>query len=237
MIKMFQSNWFGIDFATFTDPDPSKQADEAFYDLFYEQFFKKFNSYDELPLEWKAHKSSLANFIFSHVQYKKATLSIGCGNGYIENELSKMKFSGTLTAIEPSITASRWLKDNEKITLIHGYFPDALKTHTSFDFAYMSYIEYVFQDEAYVNILKEIKAYPIHEFLLVGASTYPSTVSFLVKHILKTVLIRLGVIKGQLWGYQRSLEEHLSIFQQAGYENVEHGKLSDGTLWIKARNE
>ncbi|PHM16501.1 MAG: hypothetical protein CJD30_11255 [Sulfuricurvum sp. PD_MW2] len=236
MIKMFETTWFGINFNSFSELNSSKQANESFYDLFYQAFYKKFHSYDELPKAWKEQKSSLATFIHSHIKSKTSILSIGSGNGYIENELSKI-YNGTITALEPSKTASLWLKSNPKVTLINGYFPDALHQNNQFKFAYMSYTDYVFDDTSYVNILKTIKNYPIDEFLLVGASMYDPSPKFCMKYFIRLVLIQLGFLKKQLWGYQRTLKEHTDIFQKAGYRNLQSGQLADGTYWIKATNE
>lgn len=233
---MFETTWFDIDFNLFAVMDPSKQADESFYDLFYQEFYKKFHSYDELPETWRQHKSILAAFIYSHLESKHNTLSIGCGNGYIENELSKMNSYGSITALEPSKTASLWLKSNSNITLINGYFPEALTQNEQFEFAYMSYTDYIFDDYAYITLLTTIKTYPIDEFLLVGASTYAPSLKFCFKHAFKSVLMKLGFLKRQLWGYQRTMKEHLDIFKKAGYQNLQSGQLADGTYWIKAIN-
>lgn len=233
---MFETNWFGINFQTFAKINSSKLADASFYDLFYKEFYKKFHSYDELPNGWKQHKSSLAKFIYSHIQSKQTTLSIGCGNGYIEHELSEMDYHGSITALEPSKAASLWLSENQNIHLINGYFPEALTQNQQFEFAYMSFTDYVFDNETYLQLLKTIQTYPINEFLLVGASTYKPNLKFCIKYFLRLVLLQLGIFKRQFWGYQRTIDEHLEIFKKAGYRELQTGQLADGTYWIKAIN-
>ncbi|WP_419770612.1 MAG: hypothetical protein ACNI3C_02130 [Candidatus Marinarcus sp.] len=213
-----------------------KQADEDFYSMFYIEFFKKFNSYNELPDSWRKDKEILANFIFEHIKNKQKVLSVGSGNGFIENELSK-KWGKELVAIEPSKTSSKWLKKNEKIKLINGYFPDCLHSTDKFDFAYMSYIDYVFDDNMYVNMLKDIKEYPINDFLLIGASVYTPNFKESIKYLIKNLLSFIGLYNQQRWGYQRTVMEHLAIFKKAGYKNIEYGKLENGTYWIRAKNE
>lgn len=89
MIKFWQINWFDIEFSSFATLNPNRLADEEFYDKFYKEFFNKFNSYDDLPSRWKQDKKVLADFIFEQIKEKQKVLSIGCGSGFIETELSK----------------------------------------------------------------------------------------------------------------------------------------------------
>lgn len=238
MIKFWQKNWFDIEFNTFAKLNSEKQADEVFYDSFYGEFFKKFSSYDELPESWKKDKKILAEFIFQHIQGCNTILSIGCGNGFIENELSKMKWEGKLVAIEPSLNASKWLKYNNKVQLINGYFPSCLKDkETTFDFAYMSYIDYVFDDTTYVDILIDIRKYQIKDLLLIGISVYNRKPMETIKFTIKNILSMFGLLNQQLWGYQRTLDEHMDFFKKAGFKNVQYGKLNNDVYWIRAKDE
>lgn len=238
MIKFWQKNWFGIEFSTFAKLNSEKQADEVFYDSFYGEFLKKFSSYDELPERWKKDKKILAEFIFQHIQGCNTILSIGCGNGFIENELSKMKWGGKLVAIEPSLNASKWLKYNNKVQLVNGCFPSCLdETKVLFDFAYMSYIDYVFDNSTYIDFLMDIKNYPIKDLLLVGISIYNRDFKQTIKFSIKRLLSKCGFLHQQLWGYQRTLDEHLDCFNKAGFQNVQYGQLENNVYWIRAKNE
>lgn len=101
----------------------------------------------------------------------------------------------------------------------------------------MSYIDYVFDDNMYVNMLKDIKEYPINDFLLIGASVYTPNFKESIKYLIKNLLSFIGLYNQQRWGYQRTVMEHLAIFKKAGYKNIEYGKLENGTYWIRAKNE
>lgn len=236
MIKFWQKNWFDIEFSSFATLNPNRLANKEFYDKFYKEFYNKFNSYDDLPSRWKQDKRVLADFIFEQIKDKQKTLSIGCGSGFIETELSK-KWGGELVAIEPSQNASKWIKDHHNIKLINGYFPNCLSGDEKFVFAYMSYIDYVFDDKLYINILKDIKQYPIDDFLLIGASVYTKNLKQTIKYFIKNFMNMTGFYRQQLWGYQRTIEEHLALFQNAGYKNLEYGQLENGVYWIRAKNE
>lgn len=234
--KFWQTNWFEIQFNSFETLNPNKLASEEFYDKFYKVFFKKFNSYEDLSKDWQKDKRILAEFILEQIKDKNKILSIGCGSGFVENELSS-KWDGELIAIEPSKNASKWVQENKNIKLINGYFPDCLDQKEKFDFAYMSYIEYVFNDSMYVDFLKKVKEYPIDDFLLIGASVYAPNFKESVKYSIKNLLSSIGFYNQQLWGYQRTIEEHLAMFKQAGYKNIKYGQLENSVYWIRAKNE
>jgi SAM-dependent methyltransferase len=235
--KFYQTDWFNIQFNMFTRMRSSKLADQKFYDEFYDEFHKNYNSYDDLPETWKNHKKILINYIFDAIQDKKKVLSIGCGIGYIEDQLSKSQWSGNLTAIEPSIKASKWLKANMSITLIHGYFPIALEKISPFDLAYISYVDYVFDNDMYIQFLTSVKNYPINDFLLIGASVYNPTLNVRFKDIIKSILSAFGFFNQQFWGYQRTIQEHLHLFEQVGFKNIDFGKLENDIYWIRAKND
>ena len=55
--KFWQTNWIDIEFSSFTKLNSTKQADEVFYEKFYTEFFKKFNSYEDLPEQYKKDKN------------------------------------------------------------------------------------------------------------------------------------------------------------------------------------
>ena len=107
MQKLYQKEWFGIDYKSFTVLDSKKVADVSFYDRFYDEFYKKFNSYEELPEDWKAVKKQVADLIIQMTNKNSKILSIGSGSGYIEYLL--WKEGRDITAIEPSEKATRFL--------------------------------------------------------------------------------------------------------------------------------
>ncbi|MGG7048309.1 MULTISPECIES: hypothetical protein [unclassified Campylobacter] len=107
MRKIYQKDWFGIRFSDFYKTDSSKIADTKFYEEFYKKFYDKFSSYDDLPEHYKECKINIAKDIINFSKDYDKVLSIGCGNGIIEDFLIN---SGKkcVTAIEPSDN-SRWL--------------------------------------------------------------------------------------------------------------------------------
>ncbi|WP_148570665.1 class I SAM-dependent methyltransferase [Aliarcobacter cryaerophilus] len=234
--KFWQTDWFGIEFSSFAKLNPKKQADEVFYEKFYTEFFKKFNSYEDLPEQYKKDKNLLVDFILEKIKDCNKGLAIGCGNGYIENELTK-KWGGELIAVEPSKVASKWISKNIKINFVNGYFPDTIKSDENFDFAYMCYVDYVFDNKSYITLLKNVKNYPINDFLLVGVSTYSPNLIQTIKYNIKKLLSIFGFFNQQLWGYLRTIDEHKNILKEAGYKNIDFGQLKNGVFWIRAKND
>ena len=235
MRKFWQKEWFDIKFASFCKPNPRKVADEQFYSSFYREFFNKYKSYEDLPICWRKEKEEIASFIHKLVKNKKKVLAIGCGIGYVENTLHNKKIDGELVAIEPSVNATKWLNDNNKLRIVKGYFPTCLVNYEKFDFAYMSYIDYVFNDESYIEFLKDIRKYPIKETLVIGACVNNPGLVQLAKYLVKKYMIGIGLLNWQLWGWQRTIEEHVDIFKKAGYLNIENGQLENGSYWFLAK--
>src|SRR3989304_3235193 len=108
MRKLYQREWFGIDFSSFANLDPRNIADGSFYDKFYDKFYRNFSSYDELPQEWRLSKKQVADFILSQTNNNDRLLSIGCGNGYIEYLL--WREGRNIIAVEPSLKSTRFLE-------------------------------------------------------------------------------------------------------------------------------
>lgn len=101
----------------------------------------------------------------------------------------------------------------------------------------MSYIDYVFDNKMYIQILKDIKSYHIDEFLLIGISVYKPNTGQNIKNMIKSLFANFNILNQQLWGYQRTIEEHIDIFNKAGFKQVQYGQLKNNLFWIKAINE
>ena len=85
MRKIWQTEWFGIQFSDFIDVNSMNIADEKFYEKFYERFYEKFKSFDDLPKSWVSNKLNVAKDLLEFSKNYDEVLSIGCGNGIIED--------------------------------------------------------------------------------------------------------------------------------------------------------
>ncbi len=236
MRKFYQQEWFGIKFKSFVKLDSSRVADKSFYDKFYDEFYKRYKSYKELPEVWRNSKKAVADLILGQTFPDEKILSIGCGSGYVEYLLRKE--GRNITAIEPSLEATRFLEQFSVVKIYPGYFPDCLDKTNSFDLAYMNATEYIFDEKGLLKLLTDIKNYNAKTFLLVSASVYNNGFFPLqrIKATAKLLLSFVGLYElGQLWGYMRTPEEFIKAFRKAGFKDVEDGYLQNGQYWIKGR--
>lgn len=233
MKKLYQKEWFGINFSTFSTIHENQIADQKFYEGFYNKFFEKYSSYEELPNDWKKLKREIFESIYDKAKGCKHVLSIGCGIGYVENLLSQ-KFNGSISAIEPSENdVCRWLSNNKKVKVLKGYFPEILPDTEYPDFCFLNALDYVFSENEFVDFLKKIRARRMKKVVLYSASFYQQTLLFELKHFLKIILGKLRIcLLGQLWGFQRNIDDYRKAFKKAGFDKVEDGFLSSGTYWI-----
>ena len=159
MKKLYQREWFEIDFSDLgVSLSTSKTADISFYEAFYNHFFDKYTGYESLPSNWKALKNEITNHLAGECSGGGVSLlSIGCGIGYIENELQKRDESIEIVALEPSANMAEWMDSSIKV--LHGTFPEVLQDKydpSDFDMVYASGIDYVFDDNAYASFLKSV---------------------------------------------------------------------------------
>ena len=132
MRKLWQTKWFGIQFSDFMDVDSVNIADEKFYE--------KFKSFDDLPKNWVSNKLNVAKDLLEFSKDYDEVLSIGCGNGIIEDYISNNSDKFIL-AIEPS-NNSRWIENRKNIKFISGLFPKSIKNEKKYQFGYCSSIDY-----------------------------------------------------------------------------------------------
>ena len=64
-----------------------KRASSNLYSAFYAELFRRYESFDALPSEWRASKSRTAAEIAKIIRGRNSVLSFGCGLGFIEKEI------------------------------------------------------------------------------------------------------------------------------------------------------
>lgn len=111
MKKFYQTEWQGINFDSFCDVSSIKIADSEFYNSYYKEFFQKFKNFESLPKEWRNIKNKTADLIISKLTNEKRVLSVGCGIGYVENEIIKKLPDLELSASDFSNIALSWLRE------------------------------------------------------------------------------------------------------------------------------
>jgi len=242
--RFYQNEWLGLKFSDLSKTSLFRKANIKFYDNFYQVFFNKYSSYDDLPKQYIESKKQVAFHLLPYLRNKSRILSIGCGIGLVEKKLLDLlkqenfknkKFDQKIIALEPSENSMRWM-DLDSIEAVNGFFPDDLEERVEFDFAYAILLDYSLDDFEYLSLLKNIIKYGITDVYFSVSVGHPLGFYQKFKEI---VLIFLSIIKlkncGQFWGYLRTLDEHLFLFKKAGFSNISNGQYSDGQYWICAK--
>ena len=240
MRKQFQDSWHGIKFETFSTSTKIDVPNNDFYEKFYQEFFKRYSSFDSLPDSYLEKKKDTVRVIRELLNDKEHVLSIGCGLGIIEYLLLRNEPLETrLTGIEPSKNALKWIEEEELFPVINGYFPTALsETICNFDFAYARAMEYHFTDTEYVDFLTSIRHFGIPEFAIISASPDRNNLEFLFKYYVKKALASVGVLNlGQFWGYLRTPDEHVRAFEKAGFHHILTKQIDYSTLLIVGKSD
>lgn len=237
MKRFYQTEWFGIPFDDFADTDYIKIADAEFYDKFYQEFYKRFSSYDDLPDSWLKEKKMIADFILCQSNTDDRLLSIGCGIGYIENQIKKA--GRNIAAIEPSKMAVGFLKKSSDIKVYTGFFPACLESGNcseNYNLIYAVAVDYVFDNREFIYFLNQIKNKKPDKFMLINVSCYENgSLCRSFKEAVKSILASMNLYKpGQFWGYQRRPIEVARIFRTLGFENIKSGFLKGNIFWITA---
>ena len=232
MQKLYQDEWFGINFNSFSKMDSKCMPDQNFYDKFYAEFYKRFSSYEDLPSEWKKKKAMIADYLACNSTEGMKILSIGCGIGYIEDILKKNR---NITAIEPSYNATIFLERSGGVKIYYGYFPQCLEgSAEKFDLIYLVDTDYVFDKKGLIGLLKHAKEY---SDTIIIVSIFQK-IRFLnkIKNFIKLILTFFNIYeRGQFWGYSRIPKDLLSCFMKAGYSAIEHGFLNADSYWVKGQ--
>ena len=250
MRRFYQESWQGIPFTHFTQTHFFHLADAKFYSVFYEQLFKRYQSWDDLPETWRENKTAdavwLAERIKAHQHdenHSLRVLSIGSGVGYMERMLIReMRGSIELYVNEPSTVGMKWLRrliPSDKIFI--GIPPDCLSPDITYDVIYLSAVDYGIpqaQLEHTLDMLRFLlrpggKIICLSASLLEEENLLATFVNF-SKNILRGILHYLGIRRQQFWGWRRTKAEYRQLFRSCGYKNIEDGFLEDGfkTYWI-----
>lgn len=241
MRKLYQTEWFGIEFTEFAQLSKQHLADSQFYALFYERFRNRYRTYDALPEAWRRGKDAVATHLADVLEGSRRILSIGSGIGYVETRLAQILADRgcrevKIVALEPGAIATYFSKP-ANVESINGFFPKAVAGRT-FDAVYASNIDYCFLDHQYEKLLRDIHDFGAPQLLLTNIIVPPRTNALFssFKSAAKWLLSLVGRYKyGQFWGYLREISEHEAFLRRSGFQIVSTGHIPDNGCWIKAR--
>jgi len=230
-IKAFESNWHNIDFKELNiNLTIFKLADLKFYDKFYEEFFTRYNDFDDLSINWRTNKIEIAKAIEKKLLKNSRVLSYGCGIGFIEKFIVEKRQDLKLDCFDFSDIASKWLKrDSSNI-----YFTSNHEKLKKYDFIFMVDLLYAMGDVEATNLLKKVKYLLKNDGKIIICNTssqenennenikYSSIKNFIkrIKNLIRPVYyFLLKKKKYSFGGYERDKESYNKIFKKAGLMN------------------
>lgn len=253
MRRFYQESWQGIPFTTFAHTRFFHLADAKFYSVFYEELFRRYQTWEDLPETWRKNKAKDALWLAQRLKALKdrkgedrpmRVLSLGSGVGFMERMLIKeMGDAIELYVNEPSTVCMKWLRrliPADRIFI--GQPPDCLSPDIYYDMIYLSAVDYGIPQAQLAHTLDHLRF-----LLLPGGETVCFSASLLeeeslaarfvnfCKNCIRGVLHYVGIRKQQFWGWRRTREEYRQLFASAGYKDIQEGFLDDGfeTYWIR----
>jgi hypothetical protein len=249
--RFYQESWQGIPFTAFSHISFFHLAEPRFYAIFYEELFRRYKNWDDLPSVWRTNKNKDAKWLADRLRARvdrvdKAAparvLSIGSGVGYMEKVLLDEMPDLNLHVNEPSTVGMKWLRCHIPTERIYiGLPPVCLPPDVRYDMIYLSAVDYGIPTGEMEHLLGELRAQlvPGGELVCLSASLLEedSAIGILVnnlKIIIRGALHCLGIRRQQFWGWRRTREEYHRLFLHGGFDNIEDGRLSDSfdTYWI-----
>ena len=253
MRRFYQESWQGIPFTRFSHLSFFHLAGPKFYAVFYEELFRRYKDWDDLPAAWRTNKRTDARWLLGELdglsrgdaEVPPRVLSIGSGVGYMEHVLLEERPDLELHVNEPSTVGMKWLRTHIPGDRIYiGLPPACLPADVLYDMIYLSTVDYGIPTRELQYLLRELRAQlaPGGVLVLLSASLLEedSVVgSFVnaIKIVIRAGLHYLGIRRQQFWGWRRTRQEYRELLRQADFAEVEDGWLDDGfeTYWIRGR--
>lgn len=253
MRRFYQESWQGIPFTAFSHISFFHLAEPKFYANFYEELFKRYQSWDSLPAKWRENKTKDAQWLAMQIKELQENcpdrnirvLSIGSGVGFMEKMLLEICPGLELHVNEPSTVGMKWIRKIIPPNRIYIGMPTVcIPADISFDLIYLSAVDYGIPARELARLLELLKAQlvPGGEIICISASLLEedSFIGALVngmKIVIRGILHYAGIRRQQFWGWRRTRKEYLSLFAQAGLQDISDGILDDGfdSFWISGR--
>jgi hypothetical protein len=222
--SIWASSWNGIKFDELgIKLNFFKKASSDFYLKFYEEIFRRFNSYDDLPNNYQKIKIETAEEITNLINKNDNILAYGCGLGLIEKELSFSTKYKSFDAFDFSKNSSKWLKKAYKVKYI-----SKIDNNKKYDFIYFAQLFYSMNDNEIALLISSLhKNLSINGRILTidtslnyqeNGEIFNEKLLGRFKRIIKPLyLFLLKKNKNQFWGWLRDNKELQNIFEKNGF--------------------
>lgn len=255
MRRFYQESWQGIPFTIFPHISFFRLAEPRFYAAFYEELFRRYKSWDDLPARWKANKLRDAEWLIEQIRSLRAfrnpedgpmrVLSIGSGVGFMEKIILDNLPDLELFVNEPSTIGMRWIRKYVPVERIFiGLPPDCLPPDISYDLIYMSAVDYGIPTRELLRLLENLKGQleAGGELIILSASllqedSFIGSLVNCMKNVIRGFLHYLGIRRQQFWGWRRTRTEYEKLFKQASFSDIRTGELgpNNETFWIRGQ--
>lgn len=254
MRRFYQESWQGIPFTSFSHLSFFHLAEPRFYGAFYEELFRRYQGWENLPKAWRESKDRDAQWIAGQIREAKErdpdgapprVLSIGSGVGYMEKALLENIPDLELHVNEPSTVGMKWLRRHIPAERIYIGLPTVcIPPDLRFDLIYLSAVDYSIPNRDLVRCLEMLRGQlaPHGEVTCISASllqedSFVGGLVNMLKNVIRGFLHYSGVRRQQFWGWRRTQSEYNRIFRQAGFSHIEDGVLDDGfeSYWIRGK--
>lgn len=255
MRRFYQESWQGIPFTVFPRISFFRLAEPRFYAAFYEELFRRYKSWDDLPAHWKANKTRDAEWLIEQIRSIRAfhnpedgpirVLSIGSGVGFMEKLILESLPDIELYVNEPSTIGMRWIRKYIPVERIFiGLPPDCLPPDITYNLIYLSAVDYSIPPRDLLKLLENLKTQLVKEGELICLSASllqeDSFIGGLVnamKIVIRGFLHYLGIRRQQFWGWRRTREEYEKLFEKAGFTDIRAGEFgpNNETFWIRGQ--
>lgn len=257
MRRFYQESWQGIPFTVFPRISFFRLAEPRFYAAFYEELFRRYKSWDDLPAHWKANKVRDANWLIEQIKTIRDSrkndssplrvLSIGSGVGFMEKIILEKLPDIELFVNEPSTIGMRWIRKYVPVERIFiGLPPDCLPPDISYDLIYLSAVDYSIPTRELLRLFDNLKGQLEEggELICLSASLLQED-SFIgglvngMKNVIRGFLHYMGIRRQQFWGWRRTQAEYEKLFSQAGFKNIHTGEFgpNNETFWITGQKQ
>lgn len=251
MRRFYQESWQGIPFTSFSHISFFRLAESRFYSTFYEELFRRYKSWEDLPAVWRRNKDKSADWISRQIDAATASesdspprvLSIGSGVGYMEKTLLEQRPDIELHINEPSTVGMKWIRKLLPADRIYIGSPAlCIPPDRTFDIVYLSAVDYGIPTRELTRLMEQLASQltPNGRLLCISASLLQedSFIGALVnsmKNVIRGMLHYVGIRKQQFWGWRRTQKEYRALFEHAGLTDIADGILDDGfeSYWIK----
>ena len=254
MRRFYQTHWFGIAFSSFADLSFFRLAEADFYESFYAALFRRYDSWDALPRNWRTAKSIQARWLARQAEEADAAaslnsasrplrvFSVGSGLGFIEHAFLKELPEAELHISEPAAAGMDWIRARIPQERIHiGADLSGLPLDLRFDLIYLSAVDYVLRPKEFALLLEELRPRLARGGRLICLSAsfqeddgLLAVCAAACRSVLYALLHVSGIHRRQFWGWLRTREEYLAALREAGYGDLREGRLEDEakTYWI-----